>query len=146
MPADAAAIGAQYALALEWFARYGPMWPLKGRLECGTCGRPLSPHSTRHGHKVYRYYRCRATAGGQPPCGYPVPAGLLENAVADHFPNRTRDEIISQRIRQLVDHVVHGPASGSVEIEWRPRDDEKGRLLRVQDRYQLVSALPEFLG
>lgn len=107
----------------EKVARYGPMWPLKGKLECGTCGRPLSPHSTRHGNKVYRYYRCRATAGGRPPCGYQVSAGLLENAVADHFPNRTRDELISQRIRQLVDHVVYDPTTGRVEVEWRSQDD-----------------------
>lgn len=106
----------------ENVTRYGPVWPLKGRLECGVCGRPLSPHSTRHGNKVYRYYRCRATAGGRPPCGYQVSAGLLENAVADHFPNRTRDECISQRIKQLVEHVVYNPATRGVRIEWRPQD------------------------
>src|SRR5581483_6228217 len=38
-------------------ARYGPMWPLKGKLEYGSCGRLLSPHNTRKGNKVYRYYR-----------------------------------------------------------------------------------------
>lgn len=103
--------------------RYGPMWPLKGKLECGTCRRPLSPHSTRHGSKVHRYYRCRATAGGRPPCRYQISAGLLENAVASRLPNRTRDDFISQRIRQLVEHMVYDPASGSVEIEWRPQDD-----------------------
>lgn len=45
---------------------YGPIWPLKGKIKCGTCGRPLMPHSTRRGKKVYRYYRCRSTAGGLP--------------------------------------------------------------------------------
>lgn len=103
--------------------RYGPIWPLKGRLECGTCRRPLSPHSTRHGNRVYRYYRCRATAGGRSPCGYQVPAGPLENAVAAQLPNRTRDDIISQSIRQLVDHVVYDPTSGRVEIEWLSLDE-----------------------
>jgi hypothetical protein len=52
-----------------------------------------------------------------------VSAGLLENAVADHFPNRTRDETISQRIRQLVDHVVYDPTTGRVETEWLRQDD-----------------------
>lgn len=56
-------------------SRYGAMWPLKGRIDCGSCGRPLTPHSTRRGNTVYRYYRCRATAGGRPPCGYQVAAG-----------------------------------------------------------------------
>jgi DNA invertase Pin-like site-specific DNA recombinase len=54
---------------------YGPIWPLKGRIRCATCGRPLTPHSSRHGNIVYRHYRCRATAGGRPPCGYQVAAG-----------------------------------------------------------------------
>lgn len=98
--------------------RYGPMWPLKGRLECGTCRRPLSPHSTRHGNKVYRYYRCRAAAVGRSPCGYQEPVGPLENAVDSQLPDRTRDDIISQWIRQHVDHVVYDPTSGRVEIEW----------------------------
>jgi len=102
--------------------RYGPMWPLKGRLQCGTCGRPLSPHSTRHGNKIYRYYRCGATAGGRPPRGYQISAGLLENAVAAQLPNRTRDDFISQRIRQLVDHVVYHSATGQVEIQWRRQE------------------------
>ncbi len=100
--------------------RYGPMWPLKGKLECGGCGRPLSPHGTRRGNKVYRYYRCRATAGGRSPCGYQISAGLLKNAVAAQLPNRTRDDFVSQRIRQLVDHVVYDPRSGRIRVQLRP--------------------------
>lgn len=28
----------------------------------------MSSHTTRHGSKVYRYYRCRSQAAGRPPC------------------------------------------------------------------------------
>jgi hypothetical protein len=50
---------------------------------------------------------------------FPVP-GLgwhIENAVADHFPNRSRDDFINQRIRQLVEHVVVDGSDGIVEPE-----------------------------
>jgi hypothetical protein len=102
--------------------RYGPMWPLKGRLECGTCGRPLSPHSTRHENKVYRYHRCRATGGGRPSCGYQISAGHIENAVANHFPNRRRDDFIGNRIRELVEHVIYEPDTRRIQIRWRSQD------------------------
>jgi hypothetical protein len=103
-------------------ARYGPVWPLKGRLECGTCGRPLSPHSTRKGNKVYRYYRCRATAGGRPSCDYQISAGHIGNAVADHFPNRSGDDFIAKRIRELVEHVIYEPDTRRIQIRWRSQE------------------------
>jgi site-specific DNA recombinase len=103
-------------------AHYGPMWPLKGRLECGNCGRPLSPHSSRRGNKVYRYYRCRATAGGRPPCGYQVSAGGIENEVADRLPNGSRDDPIRRRIGELVEHVVYDPETRRIQIRWRSHE------------------------
>jgi hypothetical protein len=39
---------------------------------------------------------------------------LLENAVAANLPNRTRDDFISQRIRQLVGHAVYDPRTGRI--------------------------------
>jgi DNA invertase Pin-like site-specific DNA recombinase len=100
----------------EHGSRYGAMWPLKGRIECGTCGRPLTPHSTRRGNRVYRYYRCRATAGGRPPCGYQVAAGTIEAGVADQLPRKYRDELDSHRIREHVERVVYENDSGTVTI------------------------------
>jgi DNA invertase Pin-like site-specific DNA recombinase len=100
-------------------ARYGEMWPLKGRIYCGSCGRPLTPHSTHRGNKVYRYYRCRATAGGRPPCGYQVAAGMIETAVADQLPRKHRDELDSHRIREHVERVVYEEDSGMVTIRLR---------------------------
>jgi site-specific DNA recombinase len=100
----------------EHTSRYGAMWPLKGRIYCGACDRPLTPHSTRRGNIVYRYYRCRATAGGRPPCGYQVAAGIIEAAVADQLPRRHRDELDSRRIREHVERVVYEDDFGVVTI------------------------------
>jgi hypothetical protein len=95
------------------------MWPLKGRIYCGACGRPLTPHSTRRGNIVYRYYRCRATAGGRPPCGYQVAAGTIEVAVADQLPREHRKELDSHRIREHVERVVDEDDSGTVTVTIR---------------------------
>ena len=97
-------------------SHYGPIWPLKGKIECGTCGRPLTPHSTRKGNWVYRYYRCRATAGGRPPCGYQVAAGHIETAVADQLPGHFRHDLDSERIHQHVESVVYDDETGTVTI------------------------------
>jgi site-specific DNA recombinase len=35
-------------------------WPLKRLIRCTQCGRIMSTHITRHGSKLYRYYRCRS--------------------------------------------------------------------------------------
>jgi hypothetical protein len=43
-------------------------WLLQGLLKCGQCGRLMSPSRSGHGNIVYRYYRCRSTAGGRRPC------------------------------------------------------------------------------
>ena len=102
-------------------SHYGPIWPLKGKIECGgTCGRPLTPHSTRKGNWVYRYYRCRATAGGRPPCGYQVAAGDIETAVADQLPSHFRHDLDSERIHQHVESVVYDDETGTVTIRRKP--------------------------
>ena len=59
---------------------YGDVWLLKGKIYCRRCGRLPTSNSCRHGVIVYRYYRCRATSGGLPPCGYQVPVGRLEGS------------------------------------------------------------------
>jgi len=59
-------------------------WPLKGLIRCARCGRVMSTHTTRHGTRIYRYYRCRSHAGGKNPClGTQVPAGPFEDRVFD---------------------------------------------------------------
>lgn len=103
---------------------YGPIWPLKGKITCGNCGRPLMPHSTRRGNKVYRYYRCRSTAGGRPPCGYQIAAGTIESAVADLLPRMYRDELDSHRILTHVESVLYDNETWTVTVRLVGQDDK----------------------
>jgi len=62
-------------------------WPLRGKLMCPKCGRAMSSYMVTHGNKqakkVYRYYRCRATAGGRPACrGAQYPAYEIHKVVS----------------------------------------------------------------
>ena len=93
-----------------------PDLPTQGKIKCGTCGRPLTPHSTRKGNWVYRYDRCRATAGSRPPCRYQVAAGDIETAVADQLPGHFRRDMDSERIHQHVETVVYDNETGTVTI------------------------------
>ena len=104
-------------------ATYGPMWPLKGKIKCGICGGPLTPHSSRRGSKVYRYYRCRSTRGGQKPCGYQIAAGMIESIVADRLPRAHRDELDSQRIRAHVESVVFDNQTWTGTVRLVPKGD-----------------------
>jgi DNA invertase Pin-like site-specific DNA recombinase len=99
--------------------RYGPVWPLKGKVYCCRCGRMLSPHSCRHGMKVYRYYRCRTTSGGRDPCGYQVPANLFERAVDLHFPWRIRRTMTISQLSELVDYIEYDPRRDEFTVYWK---------------------------
>lgn len=44
------------------------LWPFCGKVFCASCGRIMSPTSSRYGPRRYGYYRCRSRAGGRPPC------------------------------------------------------------------------------
>ena len=103
---------------------YGPICPLKGKMTCGTCGRPLMPHSSRRGNKVYRLYRCRSTAGGRPPCGYQIAARTIESAVADVLPRAHRDELDSHRIRTHVESVLYDNETWTVTVRLEGQDDK----------------------
>jgi hypothetical protein len=60
-------------------------FPLRGKIICPKCKRPLSTYviTKKRGEKgryILRYYRCRSTAGGRPPCkGVSYPAEEIEN-------------------------------------------------------------------
>jgi site-specific DNA recombinase len=61
-------------------------FPLRGKIFCPKCRRRLGTYmiTRRLGHTTvgYRYYRCRSSAGGRPPCrGVSYPAGELERFV-----------------------------------------------------------------
>ena len=98
---------------------YGEVWLLKGRIYCRRCGRLLTSHGCPHGVIVYRYYRCRATSGGRPPCGYQVPAGRLEAEVHLHFPWRVRLDMRSGQFRDAVERIESDPDTDEIVVLWR---------------------------
>ena len=116
----------------------GAMWPLRARIYCGACGRPLTSHSTRRGNIVYRYYRCRATAGGRPK--NQVAAGTIEAAVADRLPRKHRGELDSHRIREHVERVVEEDDSGTVTVAIACSSDPAQFSLRIWISRSLVSS------
>lgn len=99
--------------------RDGAVWLLKGKIYCRRCGRLLTSHSSRHGVKVYRYYRCRATSGGRPPCGYQVPAGRLEGEIHLHFPWPVRRNMNSGQFRDAVDRIEYDADRDEIFVFWR---------------------------
>ena len=98
---------------------YGNVWMLKGKVYCSRCGRLLTSHSCRHGVIVYRYYRCRATSGGRPPCGYQVPAGWLEGEVHSHFSWRAQRDMRSDQFRDAVERMEYDPDTEVIVVFWR---------------------------
>ena len=58
------------------------LWPLRGVLKCSRCGRAMIPSMSGYRNLRYRYYRCRSTAGGKPPCkNVCLPAFQIERVV-----------------------------------------------------------------
>jgi len=63
-------------------------FPLRGKVICPKCRRPLCTYVITHRRGPttvnYRYYRCRSTAGGRPPCrGVQIAAGEMEAIVRE---------------------------------------------------------------
>ncbi|HEY81637.1 MAG TPA: hypothetical protein G4O05_11275 [Caldilineae bacterium] len=78
-------------------------WPLKGLIRCAGCGRAMSSHTTRHGSRIYRYYRCRSHAGGRPPCpGVQVPAGEIESEISRILSGFPETTLVSKRNRDTL--------------------------------------------
>ena len=99
-------------------------WPLLGLAYCGKCGRLLSTHSRRRGSLIYRYYRCRSTAGGREPCkGVLVNAGKIETAVLsavglESTGLSSREE--QAALRGAIRRVVFSADTGRIKIEFQP--------------------------
>lgn len=106
-------------------SRHQRTWPLRGLVFCGACGRLLSPHTIRRGPIIYRYYRCRSTAGGREPCkGVLVNAPEIENAVLQAsgieqagLTSKEEEAALQSALRQ----VIFKADAGSIEIEFEPR-------------------------
>jgi hypothetical protein len=101
--------------------RYGLPWPLRGKILCGRCGRPLTPHSCRRESKIYRYYRCRAMGGGRPPCGYQVQAGAIEFSIARQYRNAEGEpeDLLDSQLRLVVDVAVYDPGKRRIYVSWK---------------------------
>ena len=107
-------------------------WPLKGLLQCAACGRGMSPHTIRKGPRVYRYYRCRSTAGGQPPCGNQVSAYAIERAVQGKLSKRTGANVDLNETGKHVESVTYDASTGMIEAtlivtETATADSERSR-------------------
>ncbi|MEA3364271.1 MAG: recombinase zinc beta ribbon domain-containing protein, partial [Candidatus Hydrogenedentes bacterium] len=111
-------------------------WPLKGLIRCARCGRIMSSHTTRHGNKIYRYYRCRSQAAGRPPCpATQIAAHEIETFVMhalntlgeDHRPEQRSDlagfseawGLLSEKARRgiipkIVSEVGYDPDAGRI--------------------------------
>ncbi len=89
-------------------------WPLKGIIRCPICTRPMTPHTIRYRKWLYRYYRCRSTAGGRRACGYQVSAHEMESLVARHASSVLGVRLDLKDIRKHVESVTYDHRDGSV--------------------------------
>lgn len=77
-------------------------FPLRGKILCPRCGRPLSTYvitkRLRHGSRILRYYRCRSNSGGRRPCsGVSYPAAEVERFIRDQLAEEaTWQQMLSQ--------------------------------------------------
>jgi site-specific DNA recombinase len=96
-------------------------WPLRGLVLCGTCGRALSTHTIRHGPAIYRYYRCRSTAGGREPCkGVLISAHEIETAVlkAAGMEAGLTSKEDEAALRSSIRRIVFQANTGRIRIEF----------------------------
>ena len=99
-------------------------WPLLGLVCCGACGRPLSTHTIRRGSVIYRYYRCRSTAGGREPCkgvlvgAYEIESAVLEAAGVEQTGLTSKEE--EAALQAAIRRVVFKADVGRIEIEFLP--------------------------
>jgi DNA invertase Pin-like site-specific DNA recombinase len=80
-------------------------WMLKRLIRCTRCGRIMSTSTTRHGSKIYRYYRCRSMNTGKNPCRKTqIPAGQIESEVCQvlsDLPKRVQEIPLTDRMRGI---------------------------------------------
>jgi site-specific DNA recombinase len=81
------------------------LWLLKRLIRCRRCRRIMSTSTTRHGSKIYRYYRCRSMNAGQSPCRKTqVSAGQIEAEVCQilaDLPKRVQEIPLTDRMRLI---------------------------------------------
>lgn len=110
-------------------------WPLRRKLKCGRCGRAMIPTISARGSIRYRYYRCRSTAGGKPPCksvslsAYQIESfvrtmvfGGFEDAISTQQRLREAWKDLTEwqqidRLGEVVHEVVFDPDRGTVAVK-----------------------------
>lgn len=100
--------------------RYKIDWPLKGHITCAICDRPMSPHTIRYRNVLYRYYRCRSTAGGRAPCGHQVSAQAIETSVEVNVSEQLGQE---SQIWDSIEHVIYDHRDGGIRVRVIPPVD-----------------------
>ena len=106
---------------------YGNIRPLKGLILCAVCDRPMTPHTVRHGHITYCYYRCRSTAGGRKPCRGQVAAGQIEGAVCREIllskAVDRRDRIDLREIPEFVEKLSYDHRTKNIKLLLKPQSE-----------------------
>jgi lambda family phage portal protein len=75
---------------------------------------------------IYRYYRCRSTAGGQRPCGRQISAPAIEGAVRQNLEMLWGVHLDEDQIRVHVESVVYNHRVRSVNATFiRPPEQEE---------------------
>jgi site-specific DNA recombinase len=123
--------------------RIDDQWLLKRLIRCSRCLRIMSTSTTRHGNKIYRYYRCRSMNAGQSPCRKTqISAGQIEKEVCQilaDLPKRVQEIPLTDRMRlnfqrfstawsllsseavrlalpRVIHEIIHDPESGQVTV------------------------------
>jgi site-specific DNA recombinase len=90
------------------FTRLNPDYALRGLLRCGSCGQAMCPASTSKNGKVYRFHRCsnRDKLGKETCAARPLPAGVLEQFVAERITAAMANGTLMQHIEQSLRHRI----------------------------------------
>jgi len=98
-------------------------FPLRGKIICPKCKRPLSTYviTKKRGEKgqyIPRYYRCRSSAAGRPPCkGVSYPAWEIENFVRQQL----ADEATWLELPSIAASI---PTTKSMATIWQSLDEQ----------------------
>jgi Recombinase zinc beta ribbon domain len=94
-----------------------------GLVSCGACGRLLSTHTILRGSIVYRYCRCRSTAGSRDPCkrvlvsAHEIETAVLEAAGVEQTGLTSKEE--EAALRNAIRQVLFKAETGGLKSNFR---------------------------
>jgi len=108
------------------FTGTNPDYVLRGLLRCGLCREAMCPGSTTKNGKVYRFYRCsKRDKHGKEACrARALPAGALEDFVAQRITTATADGTLAVHVKAALDARIDGKRKAIEKI----RADLPGRV------------------